>query len=244
MRRIIIKLHVAAKGIILLLRPHVLFGWLRHPLRFASNTLALSRWIAAQRKDPEMLNDFYTFTRDHKRREDLHAHVIERLGLADVPLDYVEFGVFDGRSFRWWMAHARHTDSRFHGFDTFEGLPEAWGGYAQGEMSSPAPKLDDARGQLYKGLFQDTLPPFLAQKPFRDRTRKVIHLDADLYSSTLMALTSLAPHLRTGDVLLFDEFNVPDHEFRAFTDFQEAYRVRTEMLGAVNNYYQVALKII
>ena len=72
----------------------------------------------------------------------------------------------------------------------------------------------------------------------------MIHLDADLFSSTLYALTSMAPCLNTGDILFFDEFNVPNHEFLAFKIFTESYYVKTKLLGAVNNYYQTAFIIM
>ena len=52
------------------------------------------------------------------------------------------------------------------------------------------------------------------------------------------------PLLRPGDVLLFDEFGVPTHEFRAFDDFVSAYRVDYELVGAVNNYLQVAIRLV
>jgi hypothetical protein len=71
----------------------------------------------------------------------------------------------------------------------------------------------------------------------------VVHLDADLYSSTLFALTSLASRLKPGDILLFDEFAVPLHEYRAFMDFLSAYRFDYEVLGAVNHYLHVGMKI-
>ncbi|HMQ76791.1 MAG TPA: class I SAM-dependent methyltransferase [Flavobacteriales bacterium] len=244
MRNALIRLHIHAKGLLLLLRPHAWLGWSVHPFRFAANTLALSAWIARQRKGPEVMNDFHTFSRVHAKREQLHAHVIRRSGLHEAPIDYLEFGVFDGRSFRWWLAHATHADSRFHGFDTFEGLPEQWGAFAKGDMAATVPVLEDPRGRFHKGLFQDTLLPFLRSAPFADGRRKVIHLDADLYSSTLFVLTALGPHLRAGDVLLFDEFNVPNHEFAALQAFQASWYVRTELLGAVNNYYQVALLVV
>ena len=70
-----------------------------------------------------------------------------------------------------------------------------------------------------------------------------MHLDADLYSSTLFALTSLAPHLKPGDIILFDEFGVPMHEYRAFMDFLSAYPFDYEVLGAVNNYLHVGMKL-
>jgi hypothetical protein len=72
-------------------------------------------------------------------------------------------------------------------------------------------------------------------------TRKIIHLDADLFTSTLFVLTSLGSSLKKGDILIFDEFNVPNHEFFAFKIFSDSFYVKTRLLGAVNNYFQVAL---
>ncbi len=37
---------------------------------------------------------------------------------------------------------------------------------------------------------------------------------------------------------------MPNHEFAALQAFQTAWYVRTELLGAVNNYYQVALLVV
>ena len=45
------------------------------------------------------------------------------------------------------------------------------------------------------------------------------------------------------DILFFDEFNVPDHEFRAFSIFCESWYVRTKLLGAVNNFLQTSFMI-
>jgi hypothetical protein len=53
----------------------------------------------------------------------------------------------------------------------------------------------------------------------------------------------MAPFLKSGDILLFDEFNVPMHEYKAFTEFVNAYYIDYEVLGAVNNFYQIAVKI-
>lgn len=68
-------------------------------------------------------------------------------------------------------------------------------------------------------------------------------MDADLFSSTLYVLTSLAPFLKSGDIIIFDEFNVPNHEFLAFEAFINSYYFEYEVLGAVNNYYNLAVKI-
>ncbi len=175
-------------------------------------------------------------------REELYNIVL--FGLRSETFDYLEFGVFHGRSLRWWVEKANHPENRFYGFDTFSGLPEDWGPYKAGDMSTQdnMPKFEDARVSLIKGLFQDSLPGFMQQ--WKGDRRKLIHLDADLYTSTLYVLTMLAPRLRAGDVLLFDEFAVPNHEFLAFRNFTESYRVKYEVIGSRNNGLFFAVRIL
>ena len=72
----------------------------------------------------------------------------------------------------------------------------------------------------------------------------VIHIDADLFSSTLFVLNTLNPYLKKGDILFFDEFNVPVHEFKAFKLWVESYYINYTVLGEVNNYYQTAIRIV
>jgi hypothetical protein len=130
--------------------------------------------------------------------------------------------VASGHSFFWWTNHNQHPSSRFWGFDTFEGLPEDWGVYKKGAMSfAPAdPKSEDPRSGFVKGIFQDTLTAFLKENG-NDITgkSKIIHLDADLFSSTIFALSQLYPFLQKGDLIFFDEFNVANHEFFAHKIF-------------------------
>ena len=68
-------------------------------------------------------------------------------------------------------------------------------------------------------------------------------LDADLYTATLFVLTSLAPFLKKDDIIFFDEFVVPTHEFMAYHQFINSYYFDLELLGAANNYYFVAFKV-
>jgi O-methyltransferase len=169
--------------------------------------------------------------------------LLDALNLSDQPIQYVELGVSRGLSFQWWVKHNTHVDSRFYGFDTFEGLPENWGLFEKGSMAANIPVVDGNRHEFFKGLFQETLPGFLLSGKIQQEKFKIIHLDADLFSSTLYALTSLHPYLQSGDVLIFDEFNVPTHEFRAFMDYADSYYIKYEVLAAVNNYFQVAIMI-
>ena len=104
------------------------------------------------------------------------------------------------------------------------------------------PPMPGNRHQYFQGLFQETLPGFIKNYKHSSK-RKLIHMDADLYSSTLFVLTSLSPYIRKGDIILFDEFNVPMHEFKAFKEWTESFYIDYEVLGAVNNFYQTAIKI-
>ncbi|MBS1748502.1 MAG: class I SAM-dependent methyltransferase [Bacteroidetes bacterium] len=243
MKKLINRLNAFFKGVSILFHPYIYLGWLRRPLQLFLNMLSMSKW-AAENRISASLNDFYSPLRDYQKRYQLYEHLLNSEQLRECALDYLEFGVSGGYSFKWWVAANVNSDSRFYGFDTFEGLPEGWGTYNRGDMAAPIPGIDDTRALFYKGLFQDTLPAFLKTDSINNRKLKIIHLDADLFSSTLFALTSLAPWLKKGDILLFDEFNVPNHEFAAFKIFSDSYYVKTKLLAAVNNYYQVAMQIV
>jgi O-methyltransferase len=200
----------------------------------------LSKWVR-QTPKPDY-NDFYTKSHDYSRRYELYKHVIRSENLSNIY--YIEFGVAEGQSFKWWVEKIKSEDSRFVGFDTFRGLPEDWGYFKKGDMSANDSFPDvnnDIRCQFVKGIFQETVPLFL--KEFKTDLRKVIHMDADIYTSTLFALTMIGPYLKKDDIIMFDEFNVPMHEFKAFTEFLSSFYVKVTLIGAVNNYYQTAFKI-
>lgn len=237
------KLNAFFKGLVILITPHIYLSWIRRPFQMIANIIAFSEWRSKQDRNG-ILDDFYSPTRNYDKRYKLYEYVSEQQNLPMQTIDYLEFGVCGAYSFKWWLNKLNNQQNRFYGFDTFEGLPEAWGTFDKGDMSASLPDINDDRVRFLKGLFQDTLPGFLREQVIRENSKKIIHLDADLFSSTLYALTSLAPYLKKGDILLFDEFNVPNHEFFAFKQFCESYYIKTKLIGAVNNYYQVAIEIL
>jgi hypothetical protein len=102
-------------------------------------------------------------------------------------------------------------------------------------------ELKDDRAEFIRGIFQKSLLPFIeSNKNLLTDKPKVIHLDADLFSSTLFVLSQLYPYLKKGDIIFFDEFNVANHEFLAFKIFTESFYVKLRPVGAVNNFYQIA----
>jgi hypothetical protein len=68
-------------------------------------------------------------------------------------------------------------------------------------------------------------------------------MDADLYSSTLFTLTTLAPYLKKGDIIFFDEFCVPTHEFLAVKNFTESYYINLKPIAASNNFLFTAFVV-
>ncbi len=237
----LIKLAQLGKRVFIKARLHVLIEPFNPFLLRLSFLSRLSQWISTQKALP--FADVHDPQIRYDKRYELYKFLLESERL-DEQIDFLEFGVGAGHSFKWWVEHNRHPASKFFGFDTFTGLPERFGLLKEGTFSTGGkiPEIADARCAFCPGLFQQTLGPFVQSHPLQHR--KVIHLDADLYSSTLFVLTRLAPCLRKDDILLFDEFGVPTDEFRAFADFVSAYAIKYEVLGAVNNYLHVAIKLL
>ena len=230
-----LRILLLRSGIIRLARP------LYTPLSKLTWFFRFDAWARENKHLP--LNDLPSKEYYNKRYR-LFDYILSKHSTPDDPLDYFEFGVADGATFTWWLTKIHHPDSRFYGFDTFEGLPEDWGIHKKGAFTNDGrvPSFDDTRQSLYKGLFQQTLPAFLTG--YANGRQKLILLDADLYSSTLFVLTAMAPHLQTGDLLIFDEFFSPRHEFRAYCDFIRAYpHIRLHALAAINNFTFVAFSV-
>ena len=246
MKRVLQKANSFLKDLLLVSRIGILLTPFRLLFRFLLNFSLLSSWVNKY-SGKVKFSDFYRPARVYNDRIKLYEHIAQSEGLGAKPIHYLEFGVASGASFTWWANTNQHPESSFFGFDTFEGLPEDWHFYKKGDMGFNIPVMEDRRAGFFKGLFQDTLYDFLRAYQKRTDTAtatRVIHLDADLYSSTLFALTMLAPYLRKGDILFFDEFNVPNHEFAAWNDFVRSFYIQYEVLGAVNNFYQTSFKIL
>jgi O-methyltransferase len=222
-------------GILRLLSPF------NHPFFFLRNFNVLRSWISQANRTDLLINDFYSWKRDYPKRYKLYDAVAADYELEKKEILYLEFGVASGSSFFWWMKKNTNPNSLFRGFDTFEGLPEDWGGYKKGAMAFDQAQVNDGRAEFIKGIFQDSLFPFveLNKNILRDKP-KVIHMDADLFSSTIFVLSQLYPYLKKGDIIFFDEFNVANHEFLAFKIFTESFYIKLRPIGAVNNFYQTA----
>jgi hypothetical protein len=120
-------------------------------LELASALLELGQWL---RDHPS--------PRHFPGRYDLYRYVHGLLGGR--PFDFLEFGVFQGESIRFWARLDRHPETmlfvtRSRGFgrmeDRAEEVPK---GYF--DVGGALPELGDARVRFFKGTFQETLPGF------------------------------------------------------------------------------------
>jgi Macrocin-O-methyltransferase (TylF) len=177
--------------------------------QIALNYARLGRW---------MRDHGFTAPIRQTTREDCWSEVAATIGFR--PVLYLEFGVYEGESIKYWSKLLRHPDSRLHGFDSFEGLPESFddrSGQTLGafDVNGQLPFVDDLRVTFHKGWFADTLPEF--DMPPHDQL--VITLDADLYSSTKTVLQHLDKWIVPGTFVYFDDFAHMEHEPKAFDEY-------------------------
>jgi predicted O-methyltransferase YrrM len=153
----------------------------------------------------------------------------------------VELGVFKGGTIRF-MARNLSPDRPIHGFDTFTGLPAPWSGNTKMFEAGGVPPKVPGNVFLHVGLFTDSLPGWVEDHP---EPISLLHVDCDLYESTASAFRCLAPRIREGTVIVFDEyFNYPGwqaHEFKAFQEFVEEHDVSYTALGYAS--VQMAFRI-
>jgi len=206
------------------------------------NFIRLSKWISEHQE--LAYNDYYSAKGKYMDRYNLYQHILDN-EVNDQPVNYLEFGVGDGETLSWWAKNLNNKSTRFYGFDTFHGLPEAWGFNKKGSFSTNGniPEVDDERKSFFAGLFQETLNDFLPS--LKNSQKNIILLDADLYSSTLFVLATMAPFLKKDDILIFDEFLAPQHEFLAYHNFCESFsNIKLKVFAAANNYCFVAFKVL
>jgi hypothetical protein len=171
----------------------------------------------------------FRFDRALPDRWDVFDVMLERV--RDERVLYLEFGVFKGRTTRYWAARLRHPQAILHGFDSFEGLPEEWAGHAKGHIfdaHGDIPVIDDPRVRFFKGWFEKVLPTYSV--PEHDRL--VLIMDADLHSSTTCVFQHLRPWICPGTLVYFDEMNHLEHEPRAFDEFMRETRLKFKPVAA------------
>ena len=117
---------------------------------------------------------------------------------------YTEFGVYEGKSINYLASLNKKVT--FHGFDSFEGLPEQWfmghkviekGHFALTELPKVVPNV-----VLHEGWFEDTIPVW---KKDHERHISFMNIDCDLYVSTKTILELLNDQIVAGTLMRFDD---------------------------------------
>ena len=140
-------------------------------------------------------------------------------GTAKVPGDIAELGVYRGGSAR--LICEEKGARSLHLFDTFDGLPEATEWDPKFRKGGFASSLDQVQGYLqrfprvhyHKGLFPGTA------HGLDDLSFSFVHLDVDLYQSTLSGLEWFYPRLNRGGVLISHDYTIAKGVRKAFDEF-------------------------
>lgn len=159
---------------------------------------------------------------------------------------FLELGVHSGRTINQ-IARAKPNDT-IHGFDSFEGLPEDWTSRMPKGFFHRHGNLPKVRDNvvLHKGWFDKTLPMWKAD--YGDTPIQFLHIDCDLYSSTVTILNNLKNNIVPGTVIAFDEYI--NHmtweldEFKAWQEHVAKHNVDYEYIGRVSRHQKVAIRVI
>jgi hypothetical protein len=178
-------------------------------------------------------------------RESLWRFAFESIG-RDQEVVVLEFGVWKGDSLKHFAELNCNEKTALFGFDSFEGLPEEWvtsfNSWDKGHFSTGGrlPEIRDRRVQFVKGWFHQTLPRFLEQHPLTGKP-VLVHLDADLYSSTLFVLTQLWGKL-SSFYFICDEWT--GGEALALMNFQQAYPCHIEFFGRALSRNKIPCQVL
>lgn len=157
--------------------------------------------------------------------DNIHNAVIETRALCG---DIAEAGVFEGET-ALTICEAKE-DKHLHLFDTFKGLPEVM--FSDIDTKTPFSKIyvapnmyscpiEEVKEKLrgfpnvyyYKGIF-----PYTAE-PVKNTRFSFVHLDLDLYKSTLEALKFFYPRLVNRGILISHNYDNLPGVAKAFDEY-------------------------
>ncbi len=130
--------------------------------------------------------------------------------------DLAEVGVYRGGTAAIMLSA---SGKRLHLFDTFEGLPHGDEMFASGEWRG---SMDQVRSNLIDWRERTRFHPGLFPESARgceDLRFSCVHLDLDLYDSTLAALEWFWPRIEKGGVIFSHDYPYSAGVVKAFHEF-------------------------
>ena len=134
--------------------------------------------------------------------------------------DAAEVGVFTGGSAKLIR---ETTSKKLHLFDTFQGLPgisnfDNGNQFKEGEYSASLRCVQDYLSKYsdiyyYEGLFQD------CSNQVTDKNFSIVHLDVDLYESTIYCIEFFYSRMNTGGVIISHDYTTAPGVKKAFDEF-------------------------
>ncbi len=132
---------------------------------------------------------------------------------------YVEFGVYDGRSFVLAGHALKNVCGKFLAYDSYRGIGGSLESekhiFLDGHYSANIEtlhhnilysNLGDLNYQVVPGFFQDTLSG-RSSKDDGVGPISVVHIDVDVYEPALLALNYVGADLSDGALIMFDDFD-------------------------------------
>ena len=152
--------------------------------------------------------------------------------------DMAEVGVYQGGSAK--LISEVKNEKELHLFDTFEGLPKVsekdthfgTSYWKTGEFSNTS--LENVKNYLsnyknvycYKGKFPET------SNPIKDKKFSFVHLDVDLFQSTIDCLDFFYPRMVNGGIILTHDYHT-DGVKQAFNEFCKDKKIpQIQLLGS------------
>ena len=195
---------------------------------------------------PEQFKDIIQNVPHYNNKLNLLEHAASQATKTGL---WAEFGVYSGTS----LSVLTTLNSPVYGFDSWEGLPEHWNdNNPKGTFNTNGeiPFITNEHMILVKGWFNESIPAFLNANTIKTPT--LLHLDADLYSSTKTVLDEFKPYFKDSCIMVFDEFynynEWEQHEYKALYEFiteMEDKIYTVERLGwSMDSYCSFAINIM
>jgi len=148
--------------------------------------------------------------------------------IKNEPIDYLEFGVYEGDTIIDWPKINTNKNSRFFAFDKFPSKYDI-------------PKIDDDRVHFVKGLFQETLPDFV--KDFKLKSKLVIFINLNKKFDTLYCLTELDKIFNEKCIIMFDQFGNLQQEFIAFHNYFKSFNRDFQFVCQSENWRKCTIEL-